>query len=153
MAGAKKHSQRDAPAAGASLRDTTPLIMPPAESRKPKLQFAGLTRLNDFWPRLDLGAFIFAPYILVIVWQYLSIIRSRPLAWILSVIVTGVLCTLYVAKKEPREKLSGWFWPIVAIPLLLIYLARVAFPDVSFDVLNYHIFHSERALRGAFFIS
>jgi hypothetical protein len=68
------------------------------------------------------------------------------------VIVSLVAWYVFNAFHEASEKLPWQFWLIVALPLLLIFLLRVAFPDISFDVLNYHIFHSERALRGSLFI-
>src|SRR3989440_11297320 len=40
---------------------------------------------------------------------------------------------------------------MVLPPLIFIYLLRAPLPDVSFDVLNYRLLHSERALRGLFY--
>jgi hypothetical protein len=34
----------------------------------------------------------------------------------------------------------------------VVYALRVDFPDISFDVVNYHLFESERVLRGPLFI-
>src|SRR5437899_752197 len=110
--------------------------------------------LRNFQERLGLESFIVAPYVLTIVWQYFCLIGNRPLAWTLAAIVSAGLWCLYVAFKEaPSEKLPWQFWLTAALPLLIIYSLRVAFPDISFDVLNYHIFHSERALHGSLFIS
>jgi hypothetical protein len=108
---------------------------------------------NEFRERLDAGSIIFFPYVLTIAWQYFCVIQNKPLAWTCAVIVSLVAWYVCNAFKEASpEKLSWQFWPIVALPLLFIFLLRVSFPDISFDVLNYHIFHSERALRGALFI-
>jgi hypothetical protein len=110
--------------------------------------------LKKFQERLGLGSFILAPYVLTIVWQYFSTIGNKPLAWTGAAIVSAGIWYLSVAFKEgPSEKLPWQFWLIVALPLLIIYSLRLAFPDTSFDVLNYHIFHSERALQGSLFIS
>lgn len=109
---------------------------------------------KNFRQNLDLGSIVAFPYVLTIVWQYFCLIQSRPLAWTGAVIVSLVVWFALIAfKGRSDEKLSWQFWPIVALPLLLIYLMRVAFVDISFDVLNYHIFHSERALRGYLFVS
>src|SRR5437588_6578423 len=100
--------------------------------------------LKNFRDRLDLASLIFAPYVLTVVWQFLAVIPNKTVGWIIAVIVSAVLWYVIVALKEtPQEKISGQFWLVVALPLLLVYLLRVSFPDVSFDVLNYHIFHSE----------
>ena len=109
--------------------------------------------LKSFRERFDLASLIFAPYVLTIVWQYFAVIPNKAVAWIIAVVVSAVLWYAFVALKEtPKETTSWQFWLVVALPLLLIYLLRVAFPDVSFDVLNYHVFHSERALHGWLFI-
>ncbi len=110
-------------------------------------------RFKTFQEHFDLASLIFAPYVLTIAWQYFSGIGSKTLAWIVAAIVSAGLWYVFVALKEtPKEKASWQFWLVVAFPLLLVYLLRVSFPDVSFDVLNYHIFHSERALHGWLFI-
>src|ERR1041385_5302397 len=109
--------------------------------------------LKNFRGRFDLASLIFAPYVLTIVWQFFAVIPNKTAGWIIAVVVSAVLWYAFVALKEtPKEKTSWQFWLVVALPLLLVYSFRVAFPDVSFDVLNYHIFHSERALHGWLFI-
>lgn len=108
---------------------------------------------SKFAERLDPGAVILFPYVLTVVWQYLYAIPIKPLAWTLAVIVSLVGWYVFIAFKEASaEKLPWQFWPIVALPLLAVFFLRAAFPDISFDVLNYHIFHSERALRGSLLI-
>ncbi len=109
--------------------------------------------LKNFRERFDLASLIFAPYVLAIVWQFFAVIPNKTVGWISAVVVSAVLWYAFVALKEtPKEKTAWQFWLVVALPLLLAYLLRVSFPDVSFDVLNYHIFHSERALHGWLFI-
>ena len=108
---------------------------------------------NEFRERLDAGSLIFFPYVLTIAWQYFCVIQNKPLAWTGAVIVSLAAWYVFNAFKDASPEALPWlFWPIVALPLLLIFLLRVAYPDISFDVLNYHIFHSERALRGSLFI-
>ncbi|HBB87953.1 MAG TPA: hypothetical protein DC047_10090 [Blastocatellia bacterium] len=94
-------------------------------------------------------------YFLVFARQYFWwISANNGIAWVGSVLVAVVLSLLYISYEEaPEENKPGLpFWLIVFIPLLLIYALRVALPDVSFDVLNYHLFHGERALRGFLYL-
>ncbi|HEV7889156.1 MAG TPA: hypothetical protein VGP08_00885, partial [Pyrinomonadaceae bacterium] len=49
------------------------------------------------------------------------------------------------------ERAGREFWLVVALPLLLVYAFRAPFPDVSFDVLNYHLLHGERGMHGTLF--
>jgi hypothetical protein len=100
-----------------------------------------------------LGSIIFLLYALSITWQYCGVIGYRPLAWTLAFILAVMVCGAYIALSDPStEKLPWQFWLIVALPLLAIYGLRVDFPDVSFDVVNYHIFESERILRGSLYL-
>jgi len=108
---------------------------------------------QNFRQSLDLCSIIAFPYVLTIIWQYFCVIHNQPIAWTGAVVVSLVVWYVLIAfKGRSDEKLSRQFWLVVALPLLLIYLMRVAFVEISFDVLNYHIFHSERALRGFLFI-
>ena len=108
---------------------------------------------NEFRERLDAGSIIFFPYVLTITWQYFCVIQNKPLAWTCAAVVSLVAWYVFNSFHEASpEKLPWQFWPIVALPLLLVFLLRLVYPDISFDVLNYHIFHSERALRGSLFI-
>ena len=88
-------------------------------------------------------------YIVAFVREYFWILQNNTLAWILTILVSLAFGAIYVITKEPpEEKRPIVFWIIVALPLLFFYLIRFGYPDLSFDVLSYHIFHSERALRG-----
>jgi len=99
--------------------------------------------------RLSFRSVVAAPYVLAIVWQYFCTFQNKRLAWTLALIVSAATWFLYVSLTEPEpEGLPRQFWFVVGLPLLFFYLIRLPFPDVSFDVLNYHIFHGERALRG-----
>ncbi|HLE63038.1 MAG TPA: hypothetical protein VI750_07860, partial [Pyrinomonadaceae bacterium] len=92
-------------------------------------------------------------YVAVFVREYFWILQSNRKAWFLTVIVTLALSAVYLATKENHsEKPPASFWLIVGLPLLFIYALRAAYADLSFDVLNYHIFHSERALRGLLYL-
>lgn len=103
--------------------------------------------------KLELFDAVIIVYIAVFVREYFWILNNNRVAWFLTVGVTLALGAIYLATKEnPVEKPRPVFWLIVGLPLLFIYALRVAYPDLSFDVLNYHIFHSERALRGLLYV-
>lgn len=109
--------------------------------------------MKRFLDRLDLIAIISLPYVLTIVWQYSSLLPNRAIAWTVAVIASLVAWYFLSSLTENApEKLPRQFWLVVVLPLLLFFMMRVAFPDISFDVLNYHILHSERALRGPLFL-
>ena len=101
-----------------------------------------------------MGADLLLPlYFAVIVRQFLWGIQNEFLAWGLTCFLTVALWVLHLKFKDGNEtRLPGEFWLIVAMPLLLVYLLRLAFPDISFDVLNHRLVQSERALRGFLFI-
>jgi hypothetical protein len=109
--------------------------------------------LKEFKGEFAVGSIIFFPCVLACVWQYFGVIHQKPLAWTLAVIVSAAVWVAYLAISESNsEKLSWQFWLIVALPLLAVYLLRFDFPDISFDVLNYHIFETERILRGSLYL-
>jgi hypothetical protein len=103
--------------------------------------------------RVDFGDVLLCLYIAVFVRQYLWILPNNLLAWVIAVVI-GVLCWyVYVATKPASSERFGWvFWLVVALPLLVLYGLRAAFPDLSFDVLSYHLLHGERSLRGTLFM-
>lgn len=99
--------------------------------------------------RLNFDSLVTAPYVLAIVWQYFCTVPNKTLAWTVALIVSAAAWFFYLSLKEPEsERLPRQFWLLVGLPLLFFYVIRLPFPDLSFDVLNYHIFHGERALRG-----
>lgn len=88
-------------------------------------------------------------YVVVFVRQYFWIINNNLLAWALTVTVSVMIWAVHLRTKEnSREKTPAQFWLVVALPLLFIYSLRVAFPDTSFDILDYRLINAERALRG-----
>lgn len=99
--------------------------------------------------RLRVEHVIFIPYLLAVVWQFFCYIPNLRLGWVIAVIVALAIWFAYVAVAPvDQTKTSRSFWLIVFVPLATVYLLRALYPDISFDVLNYHIFHGERALRG-----
>src|SRR5205085_9654453 len=67
--------------------------------------------------------------------------------------VSVVIWYVYVLiNQRDTAALTRSFWAIVVPPLIFIFVLRVLVPDTSWDVLNYHLFHAERALRGPLLI-
>jgi hypothetical protein len=92
-------------------------------------------------------------YLAVLIRQCFWFVDNCPLAWVLTALATLILWGVLLGQKETEYHPPGLFWLVVALPLLLVYACRLAFPDVSFDVLNQRLVQSERALRGFPFIS
>jgi len=110
----------------------------------------GLDRLRQ---RIEFGDLTLVFYIAVFVRSYLWGVGDNSLAWSLTALLTLALWFGYLFGKESSdERLPHSFWLIVALPLAIVYLLRVAFPDISYDVLNYRLVHAERGLRGFLFI-
>lgn len=102
--------------------------------------------------RIEFGDALLFLFALVFVRQYLWIIGNNTVAWTLSAPLTLFAWYFYVKTKPfTAEKFGRSFWLAVALPLLAVYSLRAAFPDHSFDVLNYHLLHAERTLRGPLF--
>lgn len=103
--------------------------------------------------RVEFGDVLLCLYITVFVRQYLWILPNNLLAWVIAVVVGAICWYVYIATKPASSERFGWvFWLVVALPLLVLYGLRAAFPDLSFDVLSYHILHGERSLRGTLFM-
>jgi len=108
-----------------------------------------LANINLMAKRFQFFDILLFVYIAAFVREYFWIIPNNSLAWVLTVAVSLLLSGFYLKAKQPEtEDGSPSFWLIAGLPLFLIYMLRAGYPDLSFDVLNYHIFHSERALRG-----
>ena len=112
-----------------------------------------IARPQEFLHQLKLDDIFFFPYILAVAWQYFWSLPSKTVGWVLATFVSLGIWHVYVLIK-PRDDapLTRWFWAIVVPPLIFIFVLRVLVPDTSWDVLNYHLFHSERALRGPLLI-
>ena len=108
--------------------------------------------------RVDLGSAVIAPYLIAIVWQYFCTLNPKVLAWVFTLVVSTVVWLLYLwlnddPNDNSKQRRSWHFCLLVVLPLLFFYLIRLPFVDISFDVLNYHIFHGERALRGPLLVT
>jgi hypothetical protein len=103
--------------------------------------------------RVEFGDALLYLYIVVFVRQYLWILPNNALAWIIAFGLGAICWYVYVATKPAAAQHFGLaFWSLVALPLLVLYGLRAAFPDLSFDVLSYHLLHGERSLRGTLFM-
>jgi len=112
-----------------------------------------IPRPQEFLHQLKLDDIFLFPYVLAVTWQYFWSLPNKTVGWTLTAFVSLGIWYIYVLIK-PRDDapLTRWFWAIVVPPLIFIFALRVLVPDTSWDVLNYHIFHSERALRGPLLI-
>src|SRR5258708_2340875 len=82
-------------------------------------------------------------------------VNSETLAWLLTILFSAVLVAVHsifredqVSAEDEDERGRGWILLVFAAPLIVVFLARIGFPDRNFDVLNYHLEHMERGLRG-----
>lgn len=104
--------------------------------------------------RAEFGDAVALVFVAAFVRQYFWIIPQTPVAWVLTAVVSFVVWYFYVMTREPHgARTPRIFWLIVVGPLLFVYAMRVAYPDVSFDVLNYRLLHAERAMRGTLFVA
>jgi hypothetical protein len=128
---------------------TTAPREPDATRPRTSTGFRLLSRLRG---RAEFGDALLFVYLLAFARQYFWVLDGNALAWALSAAVASVTSYFYVRTKPfPSEPAGREFWLVVALPLLFVYAFRAPFPDVSFDVLNYHLLHAERSLRGALF--
>lgn len=114
-----------------------------------------LTRsLTNLARTLEIGDAVILIYIVAFVRQYLWIVSNNPLAWLVTVLLSVLIWFFHLRTRDrTTESTPFQFWLMVALPLLALYAMRAAFPDTTFDVLDYRLINSERALRGFPFIS
>src|SRR5256714_1310509 len=108
------------------------------------------SRRGSFLDRLQAGDALLFLYVATIFRQYLCWTPfPNVIAWVLAAVFAGLLLWLYVVtRNEAGERMSLAFGLLVGLPVTFCFLLRVPFPDVSFDVLNYRLFHGIRGLRG-----
>ncbi|HEX7580911.1 MAG TPA: hypothetical protein VF580_13020 [Thermoanaerobaculia bacterium] len=97
--------------------------------------------------RLEAGDLLAFLYTLVLVRQAFWLLPET-LAWAASGGVAALLGFFRLRSRRSRSPLPASFWLCTAAPLALFWVSHLAYPDVGFDNLNYHILHGERALRG-----
>ena len=104
--------------------------------------------------KFGIGDAIILIYIAAFVRQYLWVISNNTLAWVLTVLISGIIWLRHLRTSDERaERTPTQFWLIVALPLFFIYAMRAAFPDTGFDILDYRLMNAERALTGFPFIT
>lgn len=108
------------------------------------------TWLRPFLVRLEGGDGLLFLYTVMIIRQYLCWVPvSNAIAWLIAALAGGFVLGRYILiKRDTDPSASLPFWVVVALPLFFSYLLRVAFPDLSFDVLNHRLFQQVRALNG-----
>jgi hypothetical protein len=109
--------------------------------------------VSSVWHKLELGDAVVLFYIAAFVRQYLWIVHNNSVAWFLTFTLSTLIWILHLRTKERSEKTPFQFWLVVALPLFAIYATRAAFPDTSFDTLDYRLINGERALRSFPFIA
>ncbi|HEX8144159.1 MAG TPA: hypothetical protein VF553_16275 [Pyrinomonadaceae bacterium] len=89
-------------------------------------------------------------YLVAVVRQFFWGIDQQLIAWALTATVSALALLAHATfREEAPEGFTGKLsWVAYSAPLLLIFFLRSPFPDHNFDVLNYHLAHMERALRG-----
>jgi hypothetical protein len=69
-------------------------------------------------------------------------------AWVASFGVAVLLGFLRLRARRIRRSLPAPFWLGFVAPLGIFWALHLPYPDSSWDVLNYHLLHGERAARG-----
>jgi hypothetical protein len=105
-------------------------------------------KLKLFPRKLEIGDVVILLYIAAFVRQWFWIVNHNSAAWLLTFLFSLIIWSVHLATKDREERIPRQFWLVVALPLFLIYAMRAGFPDTSFDVLDYRLMNSERALRG-----
>ena len=95
--------------------------------------------------------FVLAVYLLVYIRQYLWFSDLFFFVWIIPSLISLYL-TFLIVKKLNYSKINIEFILIVGLPILFFYILRFAFPDASWDIINYHYLNGERGLKGYPFI-
>ncbi|MHB1651897.1 MAG: hypothetical protein ACYCVD_05380 [Desulfitobacteriaceae bacterium] len=93
-------------------------------------------------------------YILAISRQYMWIMQDNIRAWVVSGVLSIIIWAIYKRYKEKiikPFKLSMPFLIFVVIPIVILFTLRLAFPDVSYDVLNARLLIAQRSLTGPVF--
>ena len=106
-------------------------------------------KLKSFPHKLEIGDLVVLLFIAAFVRQWFWIVNYNTAAWILTCLFSLIIWGIHLSTKDRDvQKIPRQFWLVVALPLFLIYGMRAAFPDTTFDVLDYRLINGERALRG-----
>jgi hypothetical protein len=111
------------------------------------------SKLGSTGRNLGIGDAVIFIYIAAFVRQYLWLINNNSIAWLLTVLLSGLIWFIHLRTRDPQsDRTPPQFWLVVALPLFFVYAMRAAFPDTGFDILDYRLINSERALRSLPFI-
>ena len=133
--------------ADGSLKDRT--VASVSNADRPLMLANWRTIADRIRQRVEFGDLLLYLYVLTISRQCFWSIPHNRLAWLLSIFVAAFCWIAYVVTKDTEDTSRQLpLWLVVGLPLLFVYLLRVVFPDVSFDVINHHLFLGERALYG-----
>ncbi|MGH9906911.1 MAG: hypothetical protein ACRD8U_15175, partial [Pyrinomonadaceae bacterium] len=119
-------------------------------SKPPTRPYALLKQnLRPIRHKLEIGDADILIYVITFVRQYLWIVSNNSLAWVFTVLLSALIWVVHLRTRDrSTESTPFQYWLIVAVPLFAIYAMRAAFPDTTFDVLDYRLINAERALRG-----
>jgi len=116
-----------------------------------------MTKLTQFKFRLSDPVLLI--YIAAVTRQFLWGLKGQTFPWVLTAVISALILWMHAifredwaecdSKDEPSSKL---ILLVFAAPIVAVFLVRAPFPDYTYDVLNYHLEHMERALRGWPFI-
>lgn len=88
-------------------------------------------------------------YVAAFLRQYLWVIPNNSIAWALTTLAVLLFFSVHLTHREESPGATSFrFWLVVGLPLIVFYALRAPFPDQEFDVLNYHLVNSARALKG-----
>ena len=90
-------------------------------------------------------------YILVFLRQYFWFSNSFVVSWCVP-FVFSVILSFHIRRRFEYDALNLKFLAIIGLPLLFFFLLRMAYPDFSWDIINYHFINAERAMNGYPFI-
>jgi hypothetical protein len=98
-------------------------------------------------------------YIAAVTRQFLWGLKGQTLAWVLTAVISALILWMHaIFREDCVERYSKYgsssklILLVFAAPIVAVFLVRAPFPDYTYDVLNYHLEHMERALRGWPFI-
>ncbi len=112
---------------------------------------AGLGRIEGVLARARLEDLFTFAIAFALVRQLLWPVGTTAAALLLSAVAAGAAVAVVRRSAQDRPSPPRVFWLVVALPVLLLWAVRAPLPDIGYDVLNYHLMHGERALRGPLF--
>jgi len=116
-----------------------------------------MTKLTQFKFRLSDPVLLI--YIAAVTRQFLWGLKGQTFPWVLTAVISALILWMHAIFREDWAERDSKDGPssklillVFAAPIVAVFLVRAPFPDYTYDVLNYHLEHMERALRGWPFI-